>query len=165
MHYLKLISTILIFSLFGLTSITGQIYFTKNAQIKFYSEAPLENIEAFNSKGMSVLDLETKKIEFAVLIKAFQFKKALMQDHFNENYLESHKYPKALFKGQFQELEDNINSSPKISKVGFDGELTIHGITNSFSSVVDLSNKWGKSQVTRRISRRSCWQSEQVIFP
>src|SRR5215813_6889960 len=83
---------------------------TRNGSISFYSKTPLEDIEANTQTALSVLDKKTGQIEFAVLIKSFTFEKALMQEHFNENYLESDKFPKSTFKGQVDDL----------SKVSFD---------------------------------------------
>src|SRR5947208_1580392 len=75
-------------------------FFTKSGRISFYSKAPLEDIEAENRSVTAVLDTKTGMVQFAVPMKAFEFEKALMQEHFNENYIESDKYPKAEFKGQ-----------------------------------------------------------------
>ena len=69
-------------------------YFTRNGTITFYSKAPLENIEAQNKSVTCVLDTKTGNLQFALMMKGFEFEKALMQEHFNENYIESHKYPK-----------------------------------------------------------------------
>ena len=82
----------------------AQIYFTKDGNITFHSETPIEKIEASNDKGVSIIDFPAGKMEFSVLIKAFYFKNALMQTHFNENYMESNKYPKAVFKGSCEAL-------------------------------------------------------------
>src|SRR5690606_25912300 len=78
-------------------------YFTKEGKISFSSDAPMEKIEAHNRKANSVIDAASGKMEWSVLIKAFQFEKALMQEHFNENYMESDKFPKAVFKGVIQQ--------------------------------------------------------------
>ena len=80
--------------------ISGQKYFTKTGHISFYSDTPLEKIEGHNKSSNCVLDVATGKLEVATLVKGFQFEKALMQEHFNENYMESDKFPKAVFKGQ-----------------------------------------------------------------
>jgi len=74
-------------------------YFTKNAKIDFFSSAPLEDIEGKNKTASAVLDIKTGSLHFSVLMQGFEFDKALMQEHFNENYLESDKFPKAEFKG------------------------------------------------------------------
>ena len=78
-------------------NLSAQKFFTREGKISFYSDAPMEKIEAHNQQATSVIDIESGRMEFAVLIKAFQFEKALMQEHFNENYMESSKYPKATF--------------------------------------------------------------------
>ena len=70
---------------------------TRSGYVKFFSEAALENIEAENNLVSSVLDLSTGKFAFLVKIKSFQFEKALMQEHFNENYMMSDEFPKGLF--------------------------------------------------------------------
>ena len=75
-------------------------FFTKTGSISFFSKTPLEDIEAHNRSVTCVLDSKTGNVQFAVLMKGFEFKKALMQEHFNEDYIESDKYPKAEFKGQ-----------------------------------------------------------------
>src|SRR5215213_2418754 len=75
-------------------------FFTKTGKISFYSKATIENIEANNRSVTAVLDAKTGNIQFSALVKGFEFDKALMQQHFNENYLESTKYPQASFKGQ-----------------------------------------------------------------
>ena len=96
--------------IFSTGMIFGQRYFTKAGKVSFLSDASVEKIEATTNTGTCVLDASSGKIEFAVLIKSFQFEKALMQEHFNENYMESSKYPKAIFKGQIVEWS-NIDLS------------------------------------------------------
>lgn len=116
----------------------AQKYFTRSGSISFYSEAPLENIEAHNKKATSVLDIETGNVEFAVLIKAFQFEKALMQEHFNENYMESNKYPKALFKGTITNIEAVNFEKDGQYTASVKGDLTIRDITHEIESEVTL---------------------------
>ena len=70
-----------------------------NGKITFFSKAPLENIEAVNNEVTSILDTKKGEFAFVVLIKSFKFQKALMEEHFNENYMESNTFPKANFKG------------------------------------------------------------------
>lgn len=112
----------------------GQKYFTKNGKISFFSEAPLEKIEAHNTSATAVFDASTGKMEFAVLIKAFQFEKALMQEHFNENYMESGKYPKSTFKGKFSDASAVNWDKPGTYPVKVTGDLTIHGVTNQVTA-------------------------------
>ena len=129
-----------------LTSVQAQKYFTREGKISFFSEAPLEKIEAHNSSATSVLDAETGKMEFAVLIKAFQFEKALMQEHFNENYMESNTFPKAVFKGAIVDYDASVLKSDGEHKVTVKGDLTIHGETNNVETEAVFNVKSGKIQ-------------------
>ena len=109
------------------TNVQAQKYFTREGKVSFFSEAPLEKIEAHNSKATSVMDISSGRMEFAILIKAFQFEKALMQEHFNENYLESDKYPKATFKGNITNMDAIDFTTDGEYETIVKGELTIHG--------------------------------------
>lgn len=113
------------------TSAFAQKYLSQESYIRFYSEAPLEDIEAINEEARSVLDLETNFIVATVPITGFQFEKKLMQEHFNENYLESEKYPQATLKAQLEGLDLNDPDKEVTAK----GELTIHGVTNEVELV------------------------------
>lgn len=118
-------------------------YFTKQGKIGFYSETSMEKIEAHNSRVTSILDAETGKIEFAVLIKAFEFEKALMQEHFNENYMESGTYPKATFKGQITDMKSVDLKKDGTYNVNVKGDLTIHGVTKNVTEKAVIKVKGG----------------------
>ena len=110
-------------------SATADKYFTKTGKISFYSKAAVENIEAHNRAAGVLLNTETKDLRFSVLIKSFVFEKKLMQEHFNENYLESGKYPKATFKGKVLNLGSvDFNKNGRYP-VKVSGTLTIHGVS------------------------------------
>ncbi len=79
-------------------------YYTKTGTISFTAGTALEDIDAVNKSVTSIFDLSTGQVEFAVLIKGFEFKRGLMQEHFNENYMESEKFPKSIFKGKFDDV-------------------------------------------------------------
>lgn len=100
----------------------------RDGNITFFSHAPLEDITAVNRNAASVLVPTTGAIEFSVLIKAFEFEKAMMQVHFNENYMESSVYPKAKFKGKLQPKSGDDLSKPGSYVVPVDGTLSIHGV-------------------------------------
>ena len=106
----------------------AQKYFTREGKVSFTSEAPLEKIEAQNEKATSVLDASSGQMQFAILIKAFQFEKALMQEHFNENYMESSKFPKAIFKGQIADMSGLDFRQDGTYEVVVKGAMTIRGI-------------------------------------
>ncbi len=111
------------------SGLSAQKYFTKSGHILFASDAPLEKIEGHNDKATCVIDATNGKMEWAVLVKAFRFEKALMQEHFNENYMESSKFPKAKFKGQIENIESVNFSNDGTYPIDVTGQLTIHGVT------------------------------------
>lgn len=122
------IVVVLLFLLPGFC-IGQQKLFSKNAQISFFSKARLENIEAHNSSAVTVWDLSSGRIAFSVLIKGFHFKKALMQKHFNENYLQSDKYPKAVFEGTIANPSAVSLTQNGTYNIKINGSLNIHGVT------------------------------------
>ncbi|MGI8893122.1 MAG: YceI family protein [Bacteroidia bacterium] len=129
----------------GITSVNAQgKFFTRNGYIKFYSEATMENIEAHNRQVTSFLDTETGEFAFSVLMKSFQFEKALMQEHFNENYVESDKYPKSTFKGKISNPEVINYKKDGVYNVQVDGDLTIHGVTKKVSTDGTIEVNGGK---------------------
>ena len=87
-------------------SANAQKFITKTGHIKFFSDSPLEKIEAHNHQVNAALDASTGDFVFKVLEKSFEFNKALMQEHFNENYVESDKFPNALFSGKITNIKD-----------------------------------------------------------
>lgn len=106
-------------------------YQLKNPEISFFSKAPLENIESFNADGKGIIDFASNSFSFKIPIKSFQFKKQLMKEHFNENYMESDKYPDAHFKGK---IEGNYNLKKNGTyTVNAVGVLTIHGVSQERS--------------------------------
>lgn len=106
----------------------AQKYFTRDGKVKFFSDASMEKIEATNKSATAVLDASTGKMEWKVLIKGFLFEKALMQEHFNENYLESSKYPSATFKGEITNLSDVNFAKDGTYAAKVKGKLNIHGV-------------------------------------
>lgn len=102
------------------------LYTCKNANISLFSSAPLEDIAANTSTGTSVYNATTGELVFSVNIKSFKFKKSLMQEHFNTDYMESDKHPKATFKGKIQQpIDVTKNGSYAVTVMG---ELDIHGV-------------------------------------
>ncbi len=121
----------------------GQKYISESSYVKFFSSSPIEDITAESETSNSVIDITTGDVVFAIKIKDFQFEKSLMQEHFNENYLESDKYPKATFKGKLIGLEDKEGKQELEAK----GELTIHGITQTVSMKGTLEKTDGKIEI------------------
>jgi polyisoprenoid-binding protein YceI len=106
---------------------------TRIGHIWFESKTPLRDIEAHNYQVSSILNPVTGEIAFSVLIKSFEFEKEMMEQHFNEHYLESDKYPNALFKGRITDLSKVNFKKTGTYPVVVTGDLTIHGVTNSLT--------------------------------
>ena len=121
-------------------------YLTKTGQVSFFSSAPIEDIEARNQQVAAVLDLSTGQLAFVVPIKGFVFKRALMQEHFNENYLESDKFPKATFTGHFVDLVATTLATAGPHSVQVEGDLTIHGVTHHIQVPASLELKGAQLQ-------------------
>ncbi|MFT6865995.1 MAG: polyisoprenoid-binding protein YceI [Cyclobacteriaceae bacterium] len=102
----------------------------------FFSEAPIENIEATNSKVLGAIDLEKGTLAVAMFIKGFHFDKSLMEEHFNENYLESDKFPKATFKGTFNDFSNLDFSKSGSFEAEVEGEIAVHGVTKPLKATV-----------------------------
>ncbi|MEO1448051.1 MAG: YceI family protein [Bacteroidota bacterium] len=125
-------------------NLQAQKYLTRNGNITFHSETPLETIEAAHNQVTSVLDASNGQLAFSVLMKGFQFEKALMQEHFNEKYVESDKYPKATFKGSIQNLDEIDFNTDGTYTAKVSGEMTMHGKTHPVETVGTLEIKDGK---------------------
>ena len=114
------------------------LYITRSGAISFYSHTPIEDILAVNKQASCVLDLETGSLAFQVPIRGFVFSNALMQEHFNENYMESHQFPSATFKGNIEHwLEMDLGPDPQ--DVSVMGTLTLHGVSRKISESVTIA--------------------------
>ena len=122
----------------------SQKYITKNGYIKFYSETPVETIEAHNRQVNSALDIATGDFVFKVLIKSFEFEKALMQEHFNENYMESDKMPDATFTGKITNLAAIDFTKDGKYEATIEGDLKIHGVTKKVTEKGTFEVSGGK---------------------
>lgn len=122
----------------GLSSLVlfavAQQYVSREGKITFRSETRVEKIEAINSKAGCVLDVATGDLLFQVSIKAFKFERNLMEEHFNENYLESDKYPNAVFKGKITNLSAVNFAKAGLYEVQASGKMTMHGVTRDVSA-------------------------------
>lgn len=118
---------IILLTLLSITKTDQELYTCKNAHITLFSKALIEDIKATTSSGVSVYNASTGELDFSVPISTFQFEKAFMQQHFNSDYMESDKYPKAIFKGKIQERLDIAKEGTV--PVNVTGDLTVHGVT------------------------------------
>lgn len=130
---MKKIAIILTF-VFAVNTIFAQKFFTKTGHISFFSTTPIEDIEANNYQASSVLNFENGEIVFSLLMKSFEFEKALMQEHFNEKYVESDEFPKAKFVGAIKDYKLFDLTTNGTYEVLIVGEMTIHGVTKKVSA-------------------------------
>jgi polyisoprenoid-binding protein YceI len=113
---------------------SAQKYMTRTGYISFYSHTPIVDIKADNNQVASVLDISTGEIVFQVLIKSFHFEKTLMEEHFNENYMESEKFPKSTFSGKILNLSSVDFTKNGKYDVTVEGDLNIHNVTNKVTA-------------------------------
>lgn len=135
------------------TTVAAQdVHSCRNATLSFFSSAPMEDIDAKTSQGVSAINTKTKAVYFKVPINTFQFKKKLMQEHFNENYLESEKYPHAEFKGN---IVDNVDFSKDGSyPVTVEGSLNIHGVSKNYREKGTITVKGGRINAAAKFNVR-----------
>ena len=112
------------------TLLNAQKYITKTGNIDIYSETSLFVIEAKNQKVASILNSENGEVVASTLVRSFKFHEALVEEHFNENYMESHVHPKAVFKGKIDNFNTVDLSKDGTYKINIIGDLTLHGETN-----------------------------------
>jgi len=104
-------------------------YFTKTGTIVFTSKAPLEDIVATNRTVTAVLDTKSGALQFSAQMKSFEFEKALMQQHFNDKYVESDRYPEAIFRGTVANNAASNYNKDGTYNVRVKGKLTMHNVT------------------------------------
>lgn len=118
------------FCFFMMQNVAAQTkYIDRAGKATFFSSAPMEDIEAHNQQAVSVLDVSTGEIVASMLMRSFNFRKALMEEHFNENYVESHKYPKATFKGKVSNISELDLTKNGKHTLEISGDITLHGVT------------------------------------
>jgi hypothetical protein len=133
---------------------SGQKYFTKSGSITFDATSPSspEKIEGVNRTASCVVDTKTGNIQFAVLMKGFAFERALMEEHFNENYVESDKFPKTEFKGELKSLDKVDFTKDGTYTVKVKGKLTMHGESKEIETEAKISIQDGKIKATTELS-------------
>jgi hypothetical protein len=132
------------FILLATSLIAQDKYYTKSGSIQFESKGNIETIQANHRSVTCVLDSKTGALQFAVLMKGFEFKKALMQEHFNENYVESDKFPKAEFRGQIVNNSEIVYTKDGVYNAHTKGKLTLHGQTRDVEADGKITVKSGK---------------------
>lgn len=119
-------------------------FMTRYGLVTFFSATPIADIEARNANALSVIDLNTGQLAVSVLLKEFTFERALMQQHFNESYVESEKFPKATFTGKLIGYQPGALKPGEKLSTDVEGEFTLHGVKHTIKAPVILELKDGK---------------------
>lgn len=118
-------------------------FISKNAFVSFYSRTPMEDILGESNEAVSILNAETGEIGFQAIMTTFHFKRALMEEHFNENYMESNKFPKSKFNGKIQGFNKDMLKGP-VANIKIIGQLNIHGVEKTITIPGTLGLEDGK---------------------
>lgn len=112
------------------TAYSQQRYKIVSPSVNFFAGTPLEDIDGTSDKLVGVLVADKSEFAFRIAMNSFQFPRALMQEHYNENYLETAKFPNADFKGVIEgEVDWETNGEYEVVAKG---EFTIHGISKMY---------------------------------
>ena len=158
---------ILMIALIGMVVSTlhaQNVYFTKDAKINFNSSTPLEDITAETNQGTTFIDIGKNEVKFSVLTTSFKFRRALMEEHFNENYMESSKnkdFAKAKFSGVITTQIDWKNE--KKVNVEIKGDFTMHGVTKQITVPAQITP--GKSAITASAEFHIVPQDYNISIP
>ena len=142
-------------------SVLAQIYMAKTCEISFSAPTPVEDIEGVNTVTKPLLNITTGDLQMKILMTAFIFEKPLMQEHFNENYVESEKFPYAFFKGKIDQKIDYTKDGDY--KVTATGKLTIHGVekNRTIEGVVTVKGKEIKLSSAFKVT----FADHEVVIP
>jgi len=134
------------------TFVAAQVYFTKNGSVSFFSKTIVENIAATNNETISILNIQTGEMQFSLLNNGFHFPKAKMEEDFNEDYMESARYPRSTFKGIISGVNKIDFANDGTWPVTVTGDLQIHGITKKISVPGKIVITNGKINATATFS-------------
>ena len=130
---------LLIILIFSQQDLFSQQFYTDKGVTKFDgSKAAFEPIKATNNNSVSIIDSETGQIAAVILISKFEFRLGLMQEHFNENYLESNVYPKSTFEGKIKDF-NVLNLTETFMTHEITGNLTIKGVAKKIKTIAEIS--------------------------
>jgi hypothetical protein len=141
----------------------AQKYLTRTGQINFSASTPLETINAVNNESATIIDGTTGDVIVETLIKGFRFKITLMQEHFNEEYMESDKFPKASFRGKIADINKVDFTKDGTYQVHVSGKLTMHGVTRDVSMPANIKVTGNDIKVTSSVSVKP--EDYQIIIP
>ena len=146
---------IIALSLLAGEAMMSQKMMTRTGEIKFDASMPdLVEIAATNTGASCIFDESTGEFVALVLIKSFKFKSPLMEEHFNENYINSDTYPKATFKGKIENF-DATALTATAKEYTIKGKLELHGKTNEVTSIAKIRKTEGGIEIITNFSVKS----------
>jgi hypothetical protein len=128
----------------------AQRFYTKNGLISIFSSTSMENIKADNNQVLCTVNCQTGDLQFSLMNKGFHFAKALMEEHFNENYIESTKFPKSTFKGTIADISKVNFTADGTYAVSVTGDLNMHGVIKSVTVPGSIIVKGGLTTVAAK---------------
>lgn len=140
---MKIFLTVNLFLIFSfIIGLNAQkMLISKSSEISFFSKTPIKDIDAENKASTALINLDTGDIAIKIPVKSFVFPNKLMQEHFNENYMDTEKFPSSTFRGKINEPID-LNKNGKII-VSASGKINIHGVEKmqTFKGTATVSDK------------------------
>lgn len=124
-------------------------FISKNAFISFYSSTPMEDILGESNEAATILNSENGEVLFQAIMTTFHFKRALMEEHFNENYMESSKFPKTKFQGKIEGFTKDMLKAP-VANIKITGQLNVHGVEKTITVPGTLGLENGKLVATSK---------------
>jgi hypothetical protein len=124
-------------------------FIAKNAFISFYSSTPMENILGESNEAVTILNSDNGEIIFQAIMTTFHFKRALMEEHFNENYMESSKFPKSKFSGKIEGFNKDMLKAP-VANIKITGQFNVHGVEKTITVPGTLGLENGKLVATSK---------------
>jgi hypothetical protein len=148
MKTIKIFFSLLILFAFTLKTKAQDVFITANATVAFYSESTIENIDANAKNVAAAINIKNRKVYFKVKNTAFKFKSSLMEEHFNENYMESEKFPYSIFNGEIVEDKNIDLSKDGTYEVWVQGKLNIHGVEKEYKTKAIIVKQNDKIKAT-----------------
>lgn len=144
----KVFNLLVLFTCFAISTNAQKQFGTRNGKISFLATDDAD-VKAVNNEVTSRL-ADNGSISFSLLLKSFRFQLAEMQEHFNDKYVESNKFPRADFKGTITNIKDINFAKDGVYKATAKGDLTLHGVTKNISVEGSITIKNGKPTVTAK---------------
>lgn len=130
---------LLLYLIFSVTYLYSQEkLISRNGKVIFEASVPsYEPVGAVNSEVSCILNLKTSEISSLTFLKSFRFKLSLMEEHFNDNYIESDRYPKSYFKGKIENFDiSKLTNTPTAYTIK--GKLELHGKSKKISFIANI---------------------------